>query len=115
MKILFFYLFVFTMVTLMYPFTPVALYKKKWNNVPTPKLQKVDIISLPTTSNKKGIQKEHKKATHHLNQRYFGISDYEKAQRELREFNRPLIGIVGKDSDWISYREYQKKILGSTY
>ncbi len=61
------------------------------------------------------LKEETNLVIHYLNQNHLGVSEYEKAQRELRQFNRPLIGIVGQDSDSFSYNEYQKKILGSAY
>ena len=51
----------------------------------------------------------------YLNHSRLGTSEYEKAQKELQQFNRPVIGIVGQDQDHISYHEYQKKILGSKH
>ena len=60
-------------------------------------------------------EKEINKALDQLSQGHIGYSEYQKAQKELQEFNRPLMGIVGQGSDAISYQGYQKKILGSLY
>ena len=108
-----FYVLIFTIATLFYPSIPVALHKKQRNPILISKT-----ISSPPNSNilnKEVTKKENNMAIHRLNQKHFGVSDYEKAQQELQKFNRPLIGIVGQDSDWVSYQEYQKKILGSSY
>ena len=66
-------------------------------------------------ANQKTGKKEKLITIHHLNHNHFGASEYEKAQRELQQFNRPIIGLVGKEGDQLSYQEYQKKILGTTY
>ncbi len=110
-----FHFFIFTFAVLLYPFTPVALYKTQPDPLSISETQKKSVLFQPGIPNKEVIKKESNMAIHHLNQRQFGASDYEKTQRELQLFNRPNIGIVGKDSDWISYQEYQKKILGSSY
>ena len=109
------FLLIFTMVILLYPSIPAALYKQQSNNVYISKTRTLPVISPPNKIDKNTAEKENKIAIYYLNQKYFGISDYENAQRELQKFNRPLIGIVGQYSDWVSYREYQKKILGSSY
>ena len=108
---------VFTVIlaVLFYPFTPVALNKTQMNPLPISKTQSISFPTQPDTLDKEALKKESNMALHHLNQKQFGVSDYEKAQKELQQFNRPDIGIVGKDSDWTSYQGYQKKILGSSY
>lgn len=109
------FLLIFTMIILLYPSNLVALYKEKWNIISSSKTKNHLFIPHLNILNKDAIQRENNIIIHHLNQKYLGTSDYEKAQRELQKFNRPLIGIVGQYSDWVSYKEYQKKILGSAY
>ena len=112
-----FYFLFFTTIVLPYPTSLNASDdKQKWNMVSLPKKQ---IEIAPTISHPSTLErKEHKETTtaiYRLNQINFGNSEYEKAQGELQQFNRPVIGIVGKDNDTLSYQEYQKKILGSSY
>ena len=108
---------VFTVIlaVLFYPFTPVALHKTQADPLPISNIQNTSLPTQPDTLDKEVIKKESNMAIHHLNQKQFGVSDYEKAQKELQQFNRPDIGIVGKDDDRTSYQGYQKKILGSSY
>ena len=108
------YSFIFVMVTLLYPSTPKALYQE-WKNLPPAMMQITTVLPDPHPLNRRSMQQVNNIVIHYLNQEHFGISEYEKAQQELQQFNRPLIGIVGKDEDQVSYHGYQQKILGSSY
>ena len=55
------------------------------------------------------------KIIHHLNKKNFEKNEYHLAQQELQEWDRPLIGIVGKEEDPISYQEYKKKYLHTSH
>ena len=91
------------------------MYNQGWKDISPLIRQKDTVISYFNSSGMDEVQKETNTVVHHLNQNRLGMSEYEKAQLELQQFNRPLFGIVGQDSDWISYQEYQKKVLGSSY
>lgn len=111
----FFYSFIFINLILLYSSYPLALYQVQKKNLLPISKQMEPILSLLQPLNAAQIRIEKNKVVYHLNQDHFGASDYEKAQQELQQFNRPLIGIVGQDSDWVSYQEYQKKILTTIY
>ncbi len=108
---------VFTFISLisLYLSSPLALYNKQKKNISSIPEQMNTTLPPSQLLNADQIRKTKDKTVYYLNQAYFGISDYEKAQQELRQFNRPLIGIVGQDNDWVSYQEYQKKILATSY
>ena len=40
---------------------------------------------------------------------------FDQSIEELKKFNRPSIGVVGSLEDPLSYVEYQKYFLGTTY
>lgn len=108
---------VFTFISLisLYLSSSLALYNKQKKNISSIPEQMNTTLLPSQLLNADQIKKTKDKTVYYLNQAYFGISDYEKAQQELRQFNRPLIGIVGQDNDWVSYQEYQKKILATSY
>ena len=107
--------FIFISLMSLYLSSPLALYNKQKKNISSIPEQ-MNTTPLPSQLlNADQIRKTKDKTVYYLNQAHFGISDYEKAQQELQQFNRPLIGIVGQDNDWVSYQEYQKKILATTY
>ena len=109
------FLFFFSILCVSYTFTPVVLHKQETISFFPKEIKKSIFNSNINSLSLTKIKKENHKATYYLNQRYFGVSDYEKAQIELQQFNRPVIGIVGQQDDWLSYQEYQRKIIGSSY
>ena len=107
--------FIFIYSILLYSSYPLARYKIDQKNLYPIAKQIKPIFSPSPPLNAIQTQREKNKVVYYLNQNYFGASEYEKAQQELRQFNRPLIGIVGQDNDHVSYQEYQKKILTTIY
>lgn len=94
---------------------PAALYQKNITSLFSYEKKEKMAISHTNLLSPKRIEKENLKTVRYLNQNLIEVSDYERAQRELQQFNRPVIGIVGQEEDGLSYEEYQRKIIGSSY
>ena len=110
-----FCVFIFILLLSLYLFPSLAVYKKQHDNMSVIPQGLNSHPPLSPSLNPDQVREEQKRTAYYLNQAHFGASEYEKAQQELQQFNRPLIGIVGQDSDPVSYREYQQKILGAVY
>ena len=94
---------------------PAALYQQNITSLFSYEKKQKLAISDTNLLSPDEIKKENYKTIHYLNQNLLGVSDYEKAQKELQQFNRPVIGIVGQDDDELSYEGYQRKIIGTSY
>ena len=92
-----------------------ALYQKNITSFFSYEKKKKLAISHTNLLSPERVKKESLKTVRYLNQNLIGVSDYEKAQRELQQFNRPVIGIVGQEEDELSYEGYQRKIIGTSY
>ena len=94
---------------------PAALYQKRIIPFLFYERKEKNIIIDTGSVNFDRAEKENHKTIQYLNQNHLGISDFEKAQKELQQFNRPVIGIVGQEEDGLSYEGYQRKIIGTSY
>lgn len=94
---------------------PAALYRQNITSLFSYNKKQKLAISDANLLSPARIKKENYKTVRYLNQNLIGVSDYEKAQRELQQFNRPVIGIVGQEQDELSYEGYQRKIIGTSY
>ena len=94
---------------------PAALYQKNITSLFSYEKKKKLAIFHTNLLSPERIKKESLKTVRYLNQNLIGVSDYEKAQRELQQFNRPVIGIIGQEEDELSYEGYQRKIIGTSY
>ena len=109
MKTLILYFFIFFAFVSPYSVAPEAADKSPLGKLSVGESGIRDLKS----SNRIEVTKESARTLRLLNQKDLALSEYDKAREELRQFNRPGMGIVGNDQ--LSYREYQKKILGSSY